>query len=516
METVAVHSPLHLHLTHLFLFLLLLLLPLLLRVLLLFLRRQRTAASSTRLPLPPSPSGIPILGNLHQLGSLPHRTLRAMAARHGPIMLIQLGQVPALVVSSVDMAREVLKEQDHIFASRPPLKVPDLLFRDGGDVAFAPYGNYWRQVKKVSLLHLLSAKMVRSFGTVRREEVACLTDEISQACSSGPVDVTGALKSLTNHIISRVTLGSSSKREAWGRQIVDVLGEASMLAGAFHTGDYFPSLPWLSRLSGLEERVKRVFDVVDPILDDIIETHRRRSREDERETDFVDILLSLQEDPEMTSFISDGTIKGIVTDMFAAGTDSTHIVIEWAMAELIRNPETMKKLQDEVRSVAGSKQTLEEEDLVDGTDYLRAVTKESMRLHPPGTLLVPRELMEETTIAGYRIPKGARTFVNVWAIGRDPSIWEAPDDFRPERFLGSSVDYRGQHFELAPFGAGRRMCPGIGFSVTIIELALANLMLQFDWKLPDGTKEEDMDMIEAFGITTRIKSGLRLVATPRF
>ncbi|CAD5182062.1 unnamed protein product [Musa acuminata subsp. malaccensis] len=512
METLATHSLLHLHLTNPFLLLLSLLLP----VLLLFLRRQRTAASSTKLPLPPSPSRIPILGNLHQLGSLPHRTLRAMAARHGPIMLLQLGQVPALVVSSVDMAREVMKEQDHIFASRPSLKVPNMLLRDGRDVAFAPYGNYWRQVKKVSLLHLLSAKMVRSFRTVRREEVARMTDEISRSSSSGPVDVTGALKSLANHIISRITLGSSSKQESWDRHIVDLLGEASTLTGAFHAGDYFPSLPWLSRLSGLEERVKRVLDVIDPILDEIIEKHSRRSREDERETDFVDILLSLQEDPEMKRFISNETIKAIVTDMYAAGTDSTHIVIEWAVAELIRNPGTMKKLQDEVRSVAGSKHTLEEDDLVNGMDYLRAVIKESMRLHPPGTLLVPRELIEETTIAGYRIPKGTRTFVNVWAIGRDPNIWEAPDDFRPERFLGSSVDYRGQHFELAPFGAGRRMCPGIGFSVTIIELALANLMLQFDWKLPDGMKKEDMDMIETFGVTTRIKSGLRLVATPRF
>ncbi|RWV96492.1 hypothetical protein GW17_00040786 [Ensete ventricosum] len=513
METVATHSLPHLHLTHPFL---LLLLPMLLCVLLLFLRRQRTAASTTKLPLPPSPSRIPILGNLHQLGSLPHRTLRAMAARHGPIMLLQLGEVPALVVSTVDMAREVMKEQDHIFGSRPSLKVPNMLLRDGRDVAFAPYGNYWRQVKKVSLLHLLSAKMVRSFRSVRQEQVARMTDEISRACSSGPVDVTEALKSLANHIVSRITLGSSSKQETWGRQIADVLGEASTLMGAFHAADYFPSLPWLSRFSGLEERVKRVLDVVDPILDEIIEKHRRRSREDERETDFIDILLSLQEDPEMKRLISNESIKAIVTDVYAAGTDSTHIVIEWAMAELIRNPGTMKKLQDEVRSVGGSKQTMEEDDLVNGMDYLRAVIKESMRLHPPGTLLVPRELMEETTIAGYRIPKGTRTYVNVWAIGRDPSIWEAPDDFSPERFLGCSVDYRGQHFELAPFGAGRRICPGIGFSVTIIELALANLMLQFDWKLPDGLKEEDMDMTEAFGVTTRIKRGLRLVATPRF
>lgn len=311
METVATHSLLHLHLTNP---LLLLLLSLLLRVL--FLRRQRTTASSTKLPLPPSPSRIPILGNLHQLGSLPHRTLRAMAARHGPIMLLQLGQVPALVVSSVDMAREVMKEQDHIFASRPSLKVPNMLLR-GRDVAFAPYGNYWRQVKKVSLLHLLSAKMVRSFRTVRREEVARMTDEISRSSSSGPVDVTGALKSLANHIISRITFGSSSKQETWDRQIIHVLGEASTLTGAFHAGDYFPSLPWLSRLSGLEERVKRVLDVVDPILDEIIKKHSRRSREDERETDFVDILLSLQEDPEMKRFISNETIKAIVTVIFS-------------------------------------------------------------------------------------------------------------------------------------------------------------------------------------------------------
>ncbi|WOK94657.1 Cytochrome P450 [Canna indica] len=481
---------------------------------------RRTRSSFTTSKFPPSPPRLPIIGNLHQLiGPLPHRTLRAMAARHGPLMLLQLGQVPSLVVSSVDMAREVMKNQDHHFASRPSLTVPNILLRHGRDVAFAPYGEYWRQLKKVSLLHLLSAKMVRSFRHVREEEVAAMIDDISRVCSSAaPFDVTAILNSLAKHVISRVTLGKNSKDESWGDYIDSIMGEASAAMGAFHVGDYFPSLPWLSKVTGLESRIKKMVHGIEVILDEIIANHKNRARGDDNpETkDFVNILISLQDDPEMKQFISDETIKSVVTDMYAAGMDSTHIAIEWAMAELMRNPKAMKKLQDEVRGAkANSEQMITEDDL-SNMDYLRAVIKESMRLHPPGPLLVPRELTEETTIEGFRIPKGTRTFINVWAIGRDSKIWKDPEEFRPERFLGSSIDYRGQHFELTPFGAGRRICPGIGFAAAVVELSVANLVNQFDWKLPNGMKEEDMDMGEVFGITMRKKTGLQLVATPRF
>ena len=152
-------------------------------------------------------------------------------------------------------------------------------------------------------------------------------------------------------------------------------------------------------------------------------------------------------------------------DMFGAGTDATIIVLEWTMAELLRNPEVMKKLQTEVRSKVSTNTTIKEEQLLD-MKYLRAVIKEIMRLHPPGPLLIPRESMERTHVQGYEIPKQARVVINAWAIGRDGEHWEAPNEFRPERFLSSNVDFRGRDFQLIPFGSGRRICPGIQFAMS--------------------------------------------------
>ena len=200
--------------------------------------------------------------------------------------------------------------------------------------------------------------------------------------------------------------------------------------------------------------------------------------------------------------------------MLGAGTDSTYITMEWAMAEIVRNPQVMKKLQDEVTRIAGKKARIEEVDLPQMT-YLKAIIKESMRLHPTGPLLVPRESMEDTGIQGYHIPKQTRVVINVWAIGRDPEVWESPEEFRPERFMGSDVDFKGNDFQLTPFGAGRRICPGIQFAVPIIELAIANLVHRFEWKLADGVKGEDMDMGEAPGLNTRRRAGLQLIATRR-
>ncbi|OAY75935.1 Cytochrome P450 71A1 [Ananas comosus] len=187
--------------------------------------------------------------------------------------------------------------------------------------------------------------------------------------------------------------------------------------------------------------------------------------------------------------------------------------MEWTMAELVRNPKAMKKLKEEIRGIVGSNPTVREEDLA-SMPYLKAVIKETLRLHPPGPLLVPRELMQDTKMQGYDIPKKTRVFVNVWAIGRDPGVWEDPEEFKPERFFGNSIDFKGQDYELLPFGGGRRVCPGIGFAVVVIELALANVVHRFDWELPNEMRGEELDMDEVFGQTVRRKNSLQLVAKP--
>lgn len=201
--------------------------------------------------------------------------------------------------------------------------------------------------------------------------------------------------------------------------------------------------------------------------------------------------------------------------MFAAGTDTSFITLDWGMTELIMNPQVMKKAQAEVRSIVGERKFILESDLPQ-LHYLKAVVKEIFRLHPPVPVLVPRESIRDVTLEGYNIPAKTRIFINVWAIGRDPESWEDPEKFNPDRFLGSSIDFKGQDFELLPFGAGRRGCPGITFGTVTVELALAQLLHSFDWELPPGVEAKDLDLSEAFGISMHKTSDLILVAIPRF
>ncbi|GMH01219.1 hypothetical protein Nepgr_003058 [Nepenthes gracilis] len=201
-------------------------------------------------------------------------------------------------------------------------------------------------------------------------------------------------------------------------------------------------------------------------------------------------------------------------DIFIAGTDTSAATIVWTMVELIKNPEAMKKAQDEITEIAWGKENIEESDLPK-LSYLKLVLKESFRLHPPAPLLIPRETTRACTINGYEIPAKTRILINARTIARDPFYWKDPDSFKPERFFYSSVDFRGHDYELIPFGIGRRSCPGINFSVLTVELALANLLHYFDWKLPHGITRDDVDMVEAVGLTVHKKTPLLLIATPR-
>lgn len=202
--------------------------------------------------------------------------------------------------------------------------------------------------------------------------------------------------------------------------------------------------------------------------------------------------------------------------MFIAGTDTSAATLVWILAELIKNPSAMRKAQDEVRrTVKGEKGLKVKESDLPKLEYLKLVVKEALRLHPPAPLLIPRETTESCTIGGYEIPAKTRVFINATSISMDPEYWENPAEFKPERFLNSSIDFIGQSFEFLPFGAGRRGCPGNNFAVLLIELALANLLYSFEWRLPQGIRAEDIDMSEALGITMHKKTPLCLVASPR-
>ena len=178
----------------------------------------------------------------------------------------------------------------------------------------------------------------------------------------------------------------------------------------------------------------------------------------------------------------------------------------------MRNPATMKKAQEEVRSVAKNKGFVDEDDL-ETLQYLKAVLKETFRLQPP-VPLIPRSTAEECVVDGYKIEAKTLAYVNTLAIGRDSEVWDKPDEFIPERFMGTDcVDFQGQHFELLPFGSGRRICPGISMAMRTLELALANLLYKFDWKMPEGMKNEDLDYDILPGVAMHKKIPLKLMAT---
>jgi cytochrome P450 len=200
-----------------------------------------------------------------------------------------------------------------------------------------------------------------------------------------------------------------------------------------------------------------------------------------------------------------------IQDVFLGGTDTSATTITWAMTELIKNPEVMAKAQTEIRQAASDNTNFDKNTL----SYLQLVMKETLRLHPPGPLLAPRLCKESCQVLGYTIPSGARMVINAWALGRNPDYWNNPDEFKPERFITNAIDFKGKDFEFVPFGAGRRMCPGLKFGMTLVEEALASLLLHFDWKLPDGLKPEDVDVTETFGLVAAKKKPLYLVPTLR-
>lgn len=194
-----------------------------------------------------------------------------------------------------------------------------------------------------------------------------------------------------------------------------------------------------------------------------------------------------------------------------AGTDTVTSTVEWAMAELLRNPNVMSKAKSELNQLIGKGNLVEESDIAK-LPYLQAIVKETFRLHPAVPLLLPRKAEIELEINGYKVPKGAQVLVNVWAIGRDPNLWDNPNEFLPERFLGSDIDFKGRNFELTPFGSGRRICPGLPLAIRVLFLMLGLFINCFDWKLEGGIKPEDMNMDDKFGLT--LEKAQPLLAIP--
>ncbi|KVH89317.1 costunolide synthase-like [Cynara cardunculus var. scolymus] len=474
-----------------------------------FILNKKTNGSNTP-NLPPGPPKLPIIGNIHQItGALPHHSFRHLAKKYGPIMHLQLGQISTIVVSSPRLAKDVFKTNDLALASRPSSVFGDIVLYGSTDVALGPYGDYWRQLKKIITVELLSNKKVRSFSSFRQQEVDSFTQFIRSACGK-PVTLREKVTEMINNIVCKSSFGEHCKQQDVLIELVDELG---ILVSGFYVADLFPEFGFLSVISGMKSKLNTIHKSLDKIFDEIFEDRKsRKSLKGESDNDLLDVLFTIKESGGLQFPITDDNIKAVFVNMFTGGTDTSAMTIEWAMSEMMKNPNVMEKAQKEVRETFKGKKTIVEADLEDLV-YLKLIIKETLRLHPPLPLLLPRECIEQCQIDGYDIPLKTKVIVNAFACAVDPEYWDDAESFKPERFDKSSVDFMGTNFEFVPFGAGRRMCPGITFGLISIEFALAQMLYYFNWQLPSGLSPKDVDMTENDGATATKKVPLSVMPT---
>ncbi|XP_026437453.1 cytochrome P450 CYP736A12-like [Papaver somniferum] len=455
--------------------------------------------------LPPGPYGLPILGNLHRLGDLPHQNLQKLSLKYGPIMYMRLGLVPAIVVTSPELAELILKTHDIVFASRSILESGKYFGYEQKGLVFKQYGSAWRNIRKLCTLHLLTNSKIESFKSTRESEVRNAVESIKVAADGQVlVNLSLIVESLAEDITHKTIFGSLKNDRYNSKSLIQ---EAFRLAGAFNVADYIPYIGPLD-LQGLARQMKSTGKLVDEFLEHIIDQHIKdhgMSQQDHYQRDFVDILLSLMNAQETTMNnelkLDRENVKAISLDMIGAMMETSATTVQWAISEIIKNTRVMKLVQQELETVVGLDRQVEETDLVK-LPYLDMVLKESMRLHPVTPLLIPRESMDDIYINGYHIPKKTRVFVNVWAIGRDKQVWsDNAEEFYPERFIEVDVDMRGKDFRLLPFGSGRRGCPGMQMGLTLVRLMLAQLVHCFNWELPNGMLPHKLEMNEKWGLT---------------
>ncbi|KAJ4755264.1 hypothetical protein LUZ62_028136 [Rhynchospora pubera] len=479
----------------------------------LFLRRR---FSRHRLPLPPGPTNLPVIGALPFIGPTPHSGLARLARQHAaPIMYLKMGTSGVVVVSTPSAARAFLKTLDAQFANRPTVVSATDITYNYQNMVFSNYGNKWKLMRKMASLHLLGAKALAGWAPVRRDEMGRVLKEMCDAAADKkPVVVPELLVCCLANIVGQVTLSKRvfSAQGEESNKYKDMIVELLTGAGLFNIGDFIPALAWLD-LQGVQAKLKGIHDRFDAMITKMLDEHSATAKKREGRPDFIDLIMAnrVGDDGET---ITDTNIKGLIFDLFTAGTDTSSIITEWALTEMIKNPQVLKRAQEEMDEVIGRERRLEESD-ISNLPYLQAVVKEAMRLHPSTPLSLPHFSYEECEVNGYYVPKNTRLLVNIWAIGRDPDTWEDPLEFKPERFLSgptAKVDPLGNYFELIPFGAGRRICAGKLAGMVFVQYFLGTLVHSFDWRLPDG---EVLNMNETFGLALPKAVPLKAMATPR-
>ncbi|XP_072980247.1 cytochrome P450 78A11-like [Typha angustifolia] len=476
---------------------------------------NRSRMGATQIP---GPRGLPLFGSIFTLTrGLPHRALAAMArtgkATH--LMAFSIGCTPAVVSSDPTIAREILSHP--CFADRPLKRsARELMF--GRAIGFAPSGSYWRLLRRIASTHLFAPRRIAAHEPGRQTDCAAMLNSVAaEQAKSGTVRLRGHLQGAALNNVMGSVFGkrydvSSVNPEA--EELMVMVREGFDLLGAFNWSDH---LPWLASLydpSHVKQRCAALVPRVRKLVGGIIDEHRSSATKQLGDNaDFVDVLLSLQGEEKL----NEDDMIAVLWEMIFRGTDTTALLTEWTMAELVLHPAIQSKLRSEIDSVAGPNGFVSDADVAK-MPYLQAVVKETLRSHPPGPLLSWARLSTSDVQLGNGmvVPAGTTAMVNMWAITHDPAVWADPDEFIPERFVvsegGADVDVRGGDLRLAPFGAGRRVCPGKNLGIVTVGLWVARLVHHFEWGPAEGAA---VDLTEVLKLSSEMKNPLTAVAVPR-
>nr|WJZ49110.1 cytochrome P450 [Isodon lophanthoides var. gerardianus] len=470
------------------------------------------SGSMRRKRLPPGPYPLPIVGNIFQMGGISHLSLARLSKKYGPVMSIRLGSLLNVVVSSPEMAKEVLTRQG--FTGRCIGQAARVLDHDKMSVGLIPLEtDKWKEMRKISKEQMFAHHSLEKGQNLRHKKLQQLLDYVQGCCDGGrAVDIRATTFTTMLNVMS-ATMFSTDIAEfdsSETREFKEIMEGNINVFGRPNFADYFPIFERFDpqKVRGdAEVYIGRLIRLIKSHLDRRLES-RRANLNHPKPNDLLETLMDIALGSDYSLSLDD--ITHLIFDLYLGGTDTTLVSIEWVMTELLLHPDILLQTKDEVTNVVGDRKIVEEVD-ISRLPYLQAVIKEVFRCHPPGPFLIPRRAIEDTEINGYFIPKDTRLIVNVWAISRDPSVWPNPGSFEPERFLNKSIDFKGQYFELTPFGSGRRICPGIPLVHRVVHTIVATLIHNFDWKFAPGQHDRNRDIL-AGGISLRRE--VPLVAIP--
>ncbi|XP_030502978.2 (S)-N-methylcoclaurine 3'-hydroxylase isozyme 1 [Cannabis sativa] len=459
-------------------------------------------------PLPPGPFRWPIVGNLFQIGPNPHMTLARFAKIYGPdLFSFKLGTKLVIVGSTPAAAMAILKTHDRSLCARfvPHVAPSKCQKKYDSTIGWVDECNEsWKNLRSFTRTELFSGKAINSQALIRDKKVNETVNHVAKHMQGKEVKVReiafGAVLNMMGNILVSKDMIEQSNESLKG-ELCEIMNKITDVASSPNISDFYPILGPFD-LQNLQKRSMELFDRSCQLWEAIVKERKASETSSPSPPDFLDSLIQ--------NGHSTLDINNIFMELFGAGTETSSSMVEWTMAELIKNPRCMKIVQEELAREIGQDKAVKDSDLPKLT-YLQACVKETLRLHPAGPLLLPHRAIETCTVMNYTIPKGSQILVNVWAIGRDPSLWEDACVFKPERFVNSCLDFKGNDFEYFPFGSGRRMCPGMPMAAKHIPLIVAAFIHSFDWSLPQGKTLNDIDMSEKYGIAMRMEKTLLLV-----